>query len=104
MLKTITGNDSGNATVDCIALPNYQKLTTDNFIVEFVSCPAGNAYDGSVEEKRGGATGTTMSKSYNPLTGTLTISGLKQHTGPVHTNGDMGKNFVQKFTCRVYYA
>lgn len=102
LIGTVTGNDNGNAIVDCKSLPNYQKLTTNNFIIEFASCPSGSNYDESAKTGYGGASGCSMKKSYNASSGMLTVAGLKQYTGVQHSPSSFGRTFVQKFTCKVY--
>lgn len=99
MLKTITGNDSGNATVDCKALPNYQKLTKDNFIIEVLGIQSilGTTVAGKTSYK---ASGASVVKSYS--NGILTISGLTQTIGTLNSDGSWANTTQQGISAKVY--
>ena len=80
----ITNLGSGTSIDVKSKLPNdYSRLSTNNFIVELVKITAdGGArnVDDSIYPQFGTiAANATMSKSYNNITGILTISGLECH-------------------------
>ena len=98
--KKLLGNVAYNSnTINCSSSAGYENLTADNFVVEYASAnssmyiymnPSGTVGYGSA----------SMSKSYNPTTGVLTVGGLNgTHTD---ARGDGGSGGTLRITGKVY--
>ena len=92
-LDTVTirhmGSLNGNGTIDCTGIPNYQNLTADDFIVAYKSVST-SSY---IYMNPSGGLGTvhgSVSKSYNALTGILTVNGLTLSFSPANANHGAG--------------
>lgn len=77
---------------DCKSVPDYQKLTADNFAVEFTYIA------GASNDTQKGSAGGSISKSYNASTGILGVSGLLQRgsgtTGWIGVNSSAGNIYA----------
>lgn len=98
------GSITGNGTINCSSLSNYQNLTVDNFLVNLISIPNINIQCDAYPYNAAGvctSAGATVSKSYNQETGVLTVKGLSI-TLTVSNSGIYPKNGTVKLSASIY--
>ena len=90
------GQYTGNQTINVSSkLSDYQSLTTNDFVIQFISAPATSSGSNSYDDRGfyGYASGFTISKSYNASTGNITISGAYQYIS-LRTNMYTGTQYI----------
>ena len=85
---TQVGTFSGNTTIDVSSLSGYDGLTINDFIVEVTSVSGGSGRgSGSQAQPVFNNSALSITKSYNPSTGILTLSGCSGTVGLYNDGG-----------------
>lgn len=108
---TYVGTVTGNKTLSCTAIPNYQSLTKDDFILCITNI-------GSVGEQSLSVNGgdldaistlfvgsTPQISNYDPSTGTLTVTGLTPYstTWNINDGSEISRRYLSpSITAKVY--